>query len=78
MGMLYTSLTRLNEQAPRSDEQESSYVDSTYPSLLEYEFLLEEWRVSLFAQQLKTRFPISAKRLDKAWRKLGLEKLSAD
>ncbi len=28
---------------------------------------LEEFRVSLFAQQLKTPYPVSAKRLDKAW-----------
>ena len=28
---------------------------------------LEEFRISLFAQQLKTAYPISAKRLDKAW-----------
>jgi ATP-dependent helicase HrpA len=29
--------------------------------------MLEEFRVSLFAQQLKTRMPISARRLDDAW-----------
>ena len=33
----------------------------------EYRWLLEELRVSLFAQQLKTRVPVSAKRLDEAW-----------
>ena len=32
-----------------------------------YRWMLEEFRVSLFAQQLKTAYPISAKRLDKAW-----------
>jgi ATP-dependent helicase HrpA len=32
-----------------------------------YRWLLEEFRVSLFAQQLKTRMPVSAKRLDDAW-----------
>jgi ATP-dependent helicase HrpA len=32
-----------------------------------YRWLLEEFRVSLFAQQLKTRVPVSAKRLDDAW-----------
>jgi ATP-dependent helicase HrpA len=30
-------------------------------------WMLEEFRVSLFAQQLKTAYPISAKRLEKAW-----------
>jgi ATP-dependent helicase HrpA len=32
-----------------------------------FRWALEEFRVSLFAQQLKTAYPISAKRLDKAW-----------
>ncbi len=33
---------------------------------------LEEFRVSLFAQQLKTAYPISVKRLEKAWQKRAL------
>src|SRR5204862_2097442 len=33
----------------------------------EYRWMLEEFRVSLFAQQLKTRMPISARRLEDAW-----------
>lgn len=33
----------------------------------EYRWLLEELRVSLFAQQLKTRVPVSARRLEEAW-----------
>jgi len=37
-------------------------------SLKTYRWMLEEYRVSLFAQQLKTLMPISAKRLDKQWR----------
>ena len=32
-----------------------------------YRWLLEEFRVSLFAQQLKTRVPVSARRLEEAW-----------
>ena len=28
---------------------------------------LEEFRVSLFAQQLKTAYPVSGKRLEKMW-----------
>ena len=35
--------------------------------LLEYRWLIEELRVSLFAQELKTPFPISIKRLEKTW-----------
>ena len=37
------------------------------PKLAEFRWLLEELRVSLFAQELKTPFPISYKRLEKAW-----------
>jgi ATP-dependent helicase HrpA len=33
----------------------------------EYRWLLEELRVSLFAQELRTPQPVSAKRLDRAW-----------
>jgi ATP-dependent helicase HrpA len=33
----------------------------------EFRWLLEELRVSLFAQQLKTRVPVSARRLEEAW-----------
>jgi ATP-dependent helicase HrpA len=33
----------------------------------EYRWLLEELRVSLFAQELKTPMPVSVKRLQKVW-----------
>ncbi len=33
----------------------------------EFRWLIEELRVSLFAQQLKTRVPVSARRLEDAW-----------
>ncbi|WP_250459643.1 ATP-dependent RNA helicase HrpA [Microbulbifer litoralis] len=42
------------------------------PRLQQYRWMLEEFRVSLFAQSLKTLMPVSAKRLDKAWR--GIER----
>ncbi|OQK18102.1 ATP-dependent RNA helicase HrpA [Methyloprofundus sedimenti] len=35
-----------------------------------FRWMLEEFRVSLFAQQLKTPIPVSAKRLEKAWNSL--------
>ena len=38
--------------------------------LLDYRWLIEELRVSLFAQELKTPFPVSSKRLDKIWQEL--------
>ena len=34
----------------------------------EWRWLLEEFRVSLFAQALRTRVPVSARRLEEAWR----------
>jgi ATP-dependent helicase HrpA len=37
----------------------------------EYRWLLEELRVSFFAQELRTPQPVSAKRLDKAWAQLS-------
>ncbi|MEK0429650.1 MAG: ATP-dependent helicase HrpA, partial [Pseudomonadota bacterium] len=37
------------------------------PKMQEYRWLLEELRVSLFAQELRTPMPVSAKRLQKVW-----------
>jgi ATP-dependent helicase HrpA len=37
------------------------------PQLTEFRWHLEELRVSLFAQELKTPYPVSAKRLEKLW-----------
>jgi ATP-dependent helicase HrpA len=37
----------------------------------EFRWLLEELRVSLFAQELRTPQPVSAKRLDKVWQQLS-------
>ncbi|WP_416137339.1 ATP-dependent RNA helicase HrpA [Halomonas sp. HK25] len=37
------------------------------PALAEFRWWIEELRVSLFAQQLGTRFAVSAKRLEKRW-----------
>ncbi|MCX5640575.1 MAG: DUF3418 domain-containing protein, partial [Planctomycetota bacterium] len=36
-----------------------------------FRMLLEEYRVSLFAQELRTPIPISAERLERAWRDRG-------
>lgn len=40
---------------------------SASSELREYRWLIEELNVSLFAQELKTPFPVSAKRLEKRW-----------
>ncbi|MGA0571118.1 ATP-dependent RNA helicase HrpA [Variovorax sp. VNK109] len=39
--------------------------------MLEFRWLLEELRVSFFAQELRTPQPVSLKRLDKAWAQLS-------
>ena len=40
------------------------------PRLEEFRWLVEELRVGLFAQELRTPQPVSAKRLEKAWAQL--------
>ena len=40
---------------------------NTDPKMTEYRWMLEELRVSLFAQELRTPMPVSAKRLQKVW-----------
>ncbi len=37
------------------------------PALEAFRWLLEELSVSLFAQELKTPFPVSYKRVERAW-----------
>jgi ATP-dependent helicase HrpA len=49
-------------------ELELDFVFLSYPSLIEFSKMLLEWRVSIFAQHLKTQMPISEKRLRKFWR----------
>ena len=41
-------------------------------ALQDYRWLIEELRVSLFAQELKTPFPVSIKRIEKTWDDLRL------
>jgi ATP-dependent helicase HrpA len=53
--------------------QEHDNID-LLPSAIEYRWMLEEYRVSLFSQQLKTRMPISKKRLEKQWDKVITER----
>ena len=55
---------RAREQANRSQGREE-------PALEVFRWLIEELRVSLFAQELRTPFPVSYKRLEKAWKELS-------
>ena len=40
------------------------------PALVDYRWMIEELRVSLFAQELKTAVKVSPQRLEKQWEKL--------
>ena len=66
--------TRLAELRPletryvRRLAEQKGVVDAR---LDDYRWLIEELRVSFFAQELRTPQPVSAKRLDKAWAQLS-------
>jgi len=51
-------------QFQRAVSQRGGFAD---PRLAEFRWLLEELRISLFAQELRTPMPVSAKRLHKVW-----------
>ena len=53
-----------------SDGLQVDYVFSLNPRLIEFTYMLEEWRVSIFAQHLKTRIPVSEKRLNAVWQEI--------
>jgi len=65
---------RLLEQVAAHWERIEPYLEGDSaqltPDLAYYRWSLEELRVSLFAQTLKTRMPISEKRLEKQWQAL--------
>ncbi|RBP50930.1 ATP-dependent RNA helicase HrpA [Arenicella xantha] len=56
---------RINELCRNDQDLDFAYL--TYPRLAEFALLLEEWRVSIFAQHLKTQAPVSEKRLNTFW-----------
>ncbi len=49
------------------DIEKQAKKHNVIPEQDPFRWMLEELRVSLYAQQLKTAYPVSAKRLDKAW-----------
>ncbi len=78
-------LEKLGQRAPKDAEHQAAVAQAAarldvwrsrqppnwpWPdAVVEYRWLLEELRVSLFAQALGTRRPVSAKRLEEAWRR---------
>jgi ATP-dependent helicase HrpA len=63
----------INRYAARfwQDIEKKSKKDSVIPEHDPFRWAIEEFRVSLYAQQLKTAYPVSAKRLEKAWDERG-------
>jgi ATP-dependent helicase HrpA len=61
-------LRPLEQRFWRTLEQRRGATDAR---LDEFRWLLEELRVSLFAQELRTPMPVSVKRLDKVWAQLS-------
>lgn len=58
---------------PRSDEIALHLATaSDDPELEQFRWMIEEFRVSIFAQELRTIIPISAKRLEEQWTKVRL------
>ncbi len=64
-------MTELNRdwQSRSTSAQEAGRED---PRLHEIRWMLEELRISLFAQPQPTAYPISVKRIGKRWKELGL------
>lgn len=50
------------------NELNDDYYD--HPVFAQYRWMLEEFRVSLFAQGLKTKIPVSEKRVEKQWQEV--------
>ncbi len=61
-------LRKLTEPLWQTTTPEKLAADSSNAVLEEYRWLLEEYRVSLYAQGLGTRAPVSEKRLKALWR----------
>ena len=62
-------ILRLWEPCRRQLER-NSREEKPDPELIRFRWLLEELRVSQFAQELKTLAPVSVKRLEEQWGKV--------
>ena len=58
------------EKVIQFEKRLEAYPHREHPRARAFEWLLQEYRVSVFAQPIGTRFPISEKRLEKAWLEL--------
>ncbi len=62
-----TELRPLEQRYWRLVAERKGHIDAR---MQEYRWMLEELRVSFFAQELRTPYPVSIKRLDKVWQQL--------
>lgn len=74
-GGLRTELSLMKELAPREDRWRQRRAEHQQqrradPMLEHYRWMLEEYRVSLFAQKLGTAISISARKLDEQWERV--------
>jgi ATP-dependent helicase HrpA len=77
---LVMRLDRLPNNLQRDDsaiDQVDPWMEKLFtfkndPRLKELYFMVEELRISLFSQPMKTKMPISANRLQKVWERLGI------
>jgi ATP-dependent helicase HrpA len=65
---------KAEQLAPHADKLKKLKPRDPSPACLEllqeYRNMLEEYKISLFAQEMKTRFPVSVKRLEKKWQEI--------
>jgi ATP-dependent helicase HrpA len=59
---------RERHRAERVRQERAGTID---PALEHFGFMLQEWRIALFAQELGTSIPVSSKRLEKQWAEVG-------
>ena len=55
----------------RGQHERNARQEKRDPELIRFRWLLEELRVSQFAQELKTVEPVSVKRLEEQWRRVS-------
>lgn len=61
-------MTLWNQYMQRMEKHRQMAIQD--PNLIEFRWQIEELRISLFAQELKTPMPVSVKRLQKLWEKV--------
>ena len=68
---LHTRMAELKPQEQRYWRLVAERKGASDARMQEFRWLLEELRVSFFAQELRTPQPVSIKRLEKVWQQLN-------